>query len=89
MTAPPAFPPSLGPKSAAWLAQVGIHGAEDLRAADAIEVYLRVKALWPGASMNLLYGLIAAQENRDWREIARERRTALLLRLDELGQAPR
>jgi DNA transformation protein and related proteins len=32
---------------------------------------------------------VGAQEGRPWREIQRERRTELLLRLDDLGQAPR
>ncbi len=78
----------LGPKSRAELARLGIRAAADLRAADAVQLYLRVKAQWPGASLNLLYALVGAQEGRDWREIARERRTELLLRLDDLGQAP-
>ena len=78
----------LGPKSLEQLARQGIRTAAALRAADAGLLYLRIKAQWPAASMNLLYGLVAAQEGRDWREIARERRTELLLRLDDLGQAP-
>ena len=47
------------------------------------------KARWPGASLNLLYALMGAQEDRDWRDIARERRSEALLRLDDLGLAPR
>lgn len=39
--------------------------------------------------MNLLYALMGAQEDRDWREIARERRSEALLRLDDMGLAPR
>jgi DNA transformation protein len=78
----------LGPKSRAELARLGIHTAAHMRAADAVRLYLRVKAQWPGASLNLLYALVGAQEGRDWREIARERRTELLLRLDDLGHAP-
>lgn len=85
--APDAFR-GLGPKSRAELARQGIHCASDLRATDAVQLYLRVKAQWPGASLNLLYALVGAQDGRDWREIARERRTELLLRLDDLGQAP-
>ncbi|MCE4555755.1 TfoX/Sxy family DNA transformation protein [Roseateles cellulosilyticus] len=79
----------LGPKSREHLAAVGIHTAADLRAHDAFDVYARVKARWPGASRNLVYALLGAQEGRDWRDIARERRTEVLLRLDDMGLAPR
>jgi DNA transformation protein and related proteins len=79
----------LGPKSTALLARVGVHSLAQLQACDAVELYLRIRSEWPGASLNLLYALIGAQEDRDWREIARERRLELLLRLDDLGHAPR
>jgi DNA transformation protein len=79
----------LGPKSRAQLAAIGIHTPEHLRACDAFEVYARIRARWPGAGRNLVYALLAAQEERDWRDIARERRTEVLLRLDALGLAPR
>ncbi|HEY9109783.1 MAG TPA: TfoX/Sxy family DNA transformation protein [Roseateles sp.] len=79
----------LGPRSREQLAAVGIHSVDDLRARDAFDVYARIKARWPGASRNLVYALLGAQEGRDWRDIARERRTEVLLRLDALGLAPR
>ena len=44
-----------------------------------------MKAAQPGVSLNLLYALIGAMENRDWRRVAREDRTAILLRLDDMG----
>jgi DNA transformation protein len=79
----------LGPKSRALLAEVGVATPEALRARDVFELYAEIKARWPAASRNLIYGLMAAQEGRDWREIARERRTEVLLRLDAMGLAPR
>lgn len=79
----------LGPKSREQLAAIGIDSPDALRAADAFEVYARLKARWPGANRNLVYALLGAQEGRDWRDIARERRTEVLLRLDALGLAPR
>ncbi|WP_157991345.1 TfoX/Sxy family DNA transformation protein [Caldimonas tepidiphila] len=79
----------LGPKSRAWLAQAGVHTSAQLRVADAVELYLRIRREQPGVGMNLLYALIGAQEDRPWQEIARERRLELLLRLDERGAAPR
>lgn len=79
----------LGPKSREQLAAVGIHTPAELRACDAFEVYARIKARWPGASRNLVYALLGAQQGRDWREVAREQRTDVLLRLDAMGLAPR
>lgn len=80
---------SLGPQSRGHLAAIGIESVEALQARDAFEVYAALKARWPGASRNLLYALLAVQEGCDWREIARERRTEILLRLDAMGLAPR
>lgn len=79
----------LGPKSRAQLAVLGIHTLADLQAQDAYLLYARLKQAWPAASLNLLYALMGAQEDRDWREIARERRSEVLLRLDDMGLAPK
>jgi DNA transformation protein and related proteins len=79
----------LGAKSREQLAAVGIHTPDELRSSDAFDVYARIKVRWPGASRNLVYALIGAQEGRHWRDIARERRTEVLLRLDAMGLAPR
>lgn len=79
----------LGPRSREQLAAVGIRSVDELRACDAFDVYARIKARWPGASRNLVYALLGAQEGRDWRDIALERRTEVLLRLDAMELAPR
>ncbi|GAA5166675.1 TfoX/Sxy family DNA transformation protein [Viridibacterium curvum] len=80
--------PGLGPKSRDMLARIGIHTAAQLQAADPYLVYARLHASEPGISLNLLYGLIGAIENRPWQDVAREQRTEILLRLDALGIAP-
>lgn len=79
----------LGPKSRAQLAQLGVHDIHQLRQHDAYTLYASLKAQWPGTSLNLLYALMGAQEDRDWRDIARERRSEALLRLDDMGLAPK
>jgi len=79
----------LGPRSREQLAALGIHELAQLQAQDAYALYAQIKARWPGASLNLLYALMGAQEDRDWREMARERRSEALLRLDDMGLAPR
>jgi DNA transformation protein and related proteins len=79
----------LGPKSSAVLARLGIHTVEQLRAMDPFEVYARLRVEAPGTSLNFLYGLIAAIDDIDWREVQRTRRTEILLRLDDMGIAPK
>ncbi len=79
----------LGPKSEAMLSTVGIITVAQLRASDPFEVYARLKAALPGTSLNALYALIGAIEDRHWQDIKRERRTEILLRLEEMGFAPR
>lgn len=74
--------PGLGPASAAMLARAGVRDAAALRRSDPVALYLRVRALEPRASLNLLYALVGAHEGVDWRTIARERRTDLLTELD-------
>jgi DNA transformation protein and related proteins len=79
----------LGPKSLAALAAIGVHSAPELRRRDPFEVYAALKARDPATSLNFLYALIGAVENVHWLEIKRTRRSAILLRLDEMGLAPR
>lgn len=79
----------LGPRTEEWLAQVGIHTPDALRAADPFELYARLRRHAPGFNLNGLYALIGAVEGRSWVEVKRERRTEILLRLEQMGQAPR
>jgi DNA transformation protein len=75
----------LGPRSNQWLAAIGITTPEQLAAQDPFAVYARLKANQPGVGLNLLHALIGAVENRDWRDVAREDRTSILLRLEDMG----
>ncbi|MBY0237600.1 MAG: TfoX/Sxy family protein [Burkholderiaceae bacterium] len=79
----------LGPKSRAQLVELGVHDLAQLRQQDAYALYARLKTQWPAANLNLLYALMGAQEDRDWRDIARQRRSEALLRLDDMGLAPK
>lgn len=85
----PRLLPGFGPKSTQALAAIGIHSIEQLQALDLYEVYRRLRNEVPGTSLNFLYGLIAAVERSDWRDIQKTRRTEILLRLDEMGIAPK
>ena len=79
----------LGPKSREMLDRVGINTAAELQASDPFALYARIKTIDAKASLNLLYALIGAIEDRDWRDVARDDKTRILMRLDDLGIAPR
>jgi len=49
------------------------------------DLYHQLKQRHSSVSRNLLYALIGAQENRDWREVARSDKTSILLRLEQMG----
>lgn len=80
---------ALGPMSRRLLAQIDVTSTAQLRARDPFALYAQLKALDASVSLNMLYALIAAIEDRDWREVARSDRTRILMRLDDLGLAPK
>jgi DNA transformation protein len=62
---------NLGPKSGAWLAEIGIHTPADLRREGAATAYARVKARHPKeASRNLLWALHGALSGERWDRLA-------------------
>mgnify|MGYP001765271450 CR=1 FL=1 len=73
---------NIGPKSAAWLRQVGLRTEEDLRAIGALEAFMRVKRAGFKPSLNLLYALEGALMDCHWQEIPAERRAELLIAAD-------
>jgi DNA transformation protein and related proteins len=77
----------LGPASVAMLGDVGIRTTAKLKASDPFTLYLALKQKRGNVSINLLYALIGAIEDRDWREVARQERTTILLKLDDLTLA--
>ncbi|BDU40441.1 TfoX/Sxy family DNA transformation protein [Vibrio nigripulchritudo] len=78
-----------GPKSEEILATVGIHSVDDFMLADSYELYAKLKAKVKGTGLNSIYAIIGAKENIDWREVAKQRKTEVLMRLDEMGLAPK
>lgn len=73
---------NIGPKSAAWLRQVGLRTEEDLRAIGALEAFMRVKRAGFKPSLNLLYALEGALTDCHWQEVPAERRSELLVAAD-------
>jgi hypothetical protein len=77
---------NIGPKSAAWLRQVGIRSVADLRCIGAIEAYRRVKRAGFKPTLNLLYSLAGAEDDCHWTQLAAERKAALLLAAQQIDQ---
>lgn len=66
------------------LKAAGIHDRDALRVLGPVAAYLAVKRVASNASLNLLWALEGELSARDWRVVAREDRTRLLLQLDDL-----
>ena len=71
---------NIGPKSAAWLRQVGLRSREDLEAVGAVEAFMRVKRAGFKPSLNLLYALEGALLDCHWQDVPESRRTELVAR---------
>ena len=69
---------NVGPKSAAWLRQVGLRTREDLETVGVVEAYMRVKRAGFRPSMNLLYALEGALLDCHWQEVPQARRAQLV-----------
>ncbi len=69
---------SLGPKSAAWLKEIGIETEAELRATGAAAAYRRLKAWNPkGITLNMLWALHAALADIHWKAIDAETKARL------------
>lgn len=69
---------NIGPKSAAWLRQVGLRTRGDLEATGAVESFMRVKRAGFKPSLNLLYALEGALLDCHWQQVPDERRSELV-----------
>lgn len=70
---------NVGPKSAAWLRQVGVRTQDDLVRLGPVDAFMKVKRAGFRPSLNLLYALAGAIENCHWADLPDERKTALVL----------
>lgn len=69
---------NLGPRSAARLAEAGIHTRADLEAVGVVAAYQAVKALYPDrVSLNLLYALQGALLDILWHALPDEMQAEL------------
>jgi DNA transformation protein len=70
---------NVGPKSAAWLRQVGVRTQEDLLRLGPVEAFMKVKRAGFRPSLNLLYALAGAIENCHWADLPDGQKAALVL----------
>jgi len=70
---------NIGPKSAAWLRQVGIRTIEDVRQLGAMAAYLKVKRAGFKPGLNVLYALIGAERARPMNSLTAEEKAALVI----------
>lgn len=73
---------NVGPKSAAWLRQVGVRTGEDLARIGPVEAFLKVKRAGFRPSLNLLYAMAGALADCHWAELPDERKQALIADLE-------
>ena len=69
---------NIGPKSAAWLRQVGLRTEQDLVGAGPVDAFMRVRRAGFKPSLNLLYALEGALQDCHWQEVPEQRRVELV-----------
>lgn len=69
---------NVGPKSAAWLRQVGVRTFDDLKRVGAVETFLKVKRAGFKPSLNLLYSMQGALEDCHWTDLPDPQKQELL-----------
>ena len=78
---------NVGPKSAAWLRQVGVHSKQDLEELGPVETFMKVKRAGFRPSLNLLYALAGAIEDCHWADLSEDHKAALVLAAEEAENA--
>jgi DNA transformation protein and related proteins len=69
---------NVGPKSAAWLRQVGVRTQQDLETLGSVAAFIKVKRAGFRPSLNLLYALEGALLGCHWQQVPEERRAEML-----------
>lgn len=77
---------NLGPQSQRMLQSARV-SLPQLRRLGALQAFCKVRAVAPAASLNLLYALVGALEDLDWRDVRRTRKLALLMALEDEQRA--
>lgn len=75
---------SFGPKSGAWLSQIGINSAEDLEAYGPEQAFVDLKKLNPKVTRNMLWGMLSVLFDIHWTKLPVELKEASLKKVAEL-----
>ena len=75
--------PGLGPQSEAKLKEVGIATPDDLFEMGALQAFIKLQRHNSAkTSLNFLYALVGAIENRPWQQVAQQEKYRLLMELE-------
>lgn len=85
--APPPKIRNVGPKSAAWLRQVGVRTLDDLRGVGVVETFMKVKRAGFRPSLNLLYAMQGALDDCHWADLSEDVKASLVLAAEGAEQA--
>ncbi|MDE2408656.1 MAG: TfoX/Sxy family protein [Xanthomonadaceae bacterium] len=69
---------NIGPKSAAWLRQVGLRSLQDIAAIGTVDAFMKVRRAGFKPGLNLLYALEGALLDCHWQEVPEARRSELV-----------
>ena len=78
---------NVGPKSAAWLRQVGVRSIEDLARIGPVEAFLKVKRAGFRPSLNLLYSMAGALADCHWADLPDAQKQELLTAFESAESA--
>jgi len=78
---------NVGPKSAAWLRQVGVRTTDDLARVGPVDAFLKVKRAGFRPSLNLLYSMAGALADCHWADLPEDRKQELLAGLEAAESA--
>ncbi|MEO5624231.1 MAG: TfoX/Sxy family protein [Dokdonella sp.] len=78
---------NVGPKSAAWLRQIGVRTTEDLARVGPVEAFLKIKRAGFRPSLNLLYSMAGALADCHWADLPEEQKQLLLSTLEAAESA--
>jgi DNA transformation protein and related proteins len=78
---------NVGPKSAAWLRQIGVRTTEDLARVGPVEAFLKVKRAGFRPSLNLLYSMAGALADCHWADLPEDKKQELLSALEAAESA--
>ncbi len=73
---------NVGPKSAAWLRQVGVRTTEDLARVGPVDAFLKVKRAGFRPSLNLLYSMAGALADCHWADLPDDQKQELIHALE-------